>query len=99
MRINSRGFHWGLSYLKPEYRKKGREPYYFCWGIMDKEMREEFIKDKKDNPKNTGPIGIFNFWYDRPHVQLNLYFICFYWSTQWSKYVEVNYLNIDGENK
>jgi len=81
MKIKWNGIEWGNSYLKPEYRKLGWEPYYFKWDRVTKEDRENW----KEYP-DTNNIGFFKFWYDCPHAQLNLYFLCFYWSSPWTSY-------------
>jgi hypothetical protein len=63
--------------------------YYFKVGLMDKKMRKACIKFSEDDGwmrKIWGwpNFGLHKFWHDCPHGQLNLYFIVFYWSTQWT---------------
>lgn len=62
--------------------------YYFKVGLMDAEMRNAYRKFENDNwlEKVFGwqNFGLHRFWYDCPHAQLNLYYINFYWSTQWT---------------
>ena len=63
--------------------------YYFRWGTIDREMRDAYRDATKDGylEKAFGfqLFGLHRFWYDCPHAQLNLYYICFYWSTPWTK--------------
>ncbi len=62
--------------------------YYFKVGLVDKEMRKAMREFKGDSwmRKIWGfeNFGFHKFWHDCPHAQLNLYFIVFYWSTQWT---------------
>ena len=63
--------------------------YYFKVGLMDKKMRDAYIEFSEEDGwmrKIWGwpNIGLHKFWHDCPHAQLNLYFIVFYWSTQWT---------------
>lgn len=60
--------------------------YYFKVGLMDKEMRKAFLESDNYIRRVFGfpNFGLYKFWYDCPHAQLNLYFIVFYWSTQWT---------------
>lgn len=62
--------------------------YYFHIGTMNKNMREAYREFENDPwfEKVFGfqNFGLHRFWYDCPHVQLNLYYICFYWSTPWT---------------
>lgn len=56
---------------------------------MNKEMRDAYIEFSEDDGwmrKIWGwpNFGLHKFWHDCPHAQLNLYFIVFYWSTQWT---------------
>ncbi len=53
--------------------------YYFKWGWIDQRMRDALKK------VDTKPISFYRFWHDCPHAQLNLYYICFFWSTPWTK--------------
>lgn len=61
---------------------------YFKVGLVDKEMRKAMREFKSDSwmRKIWGfeNFGFHKFWHDCPHAQLNLYFIVFYWSTQWT---------------
>lgn len=61
---------------------------YFKVGLVDKEMRQAYREFKDDSwmRKVWGfpNFGLHKFWHDCPHAQLNLYFIVFYWSTQWT---------------
>lgn len=64
---------------------------YFCYfkvGLMDKKMRDAFIFSENNGWTHRiwgwPNFGLHKFWYDHPHAQLNLYFIVFYWSTQWT---------------
>ena len=64
---------------------------YFCYfkvGLMGKDMRDAYRESVNDGyiKKVFGwpTIGLHKFWYDCPHAQLNLHFIVFYWSTQWT---------------
>lgn len=62
--------------------------YYFKVGLVDKDMRDAMRTFKSDSwmRKIWGfeNFGFHKFWHDCPHAQLNLYFIVFYWSTQWT---------------
>ena len=62
--------------------------YYFKVDWMNKETRDanrESVKNKWFKTIfGTPTIGLHKFWYDCPHAQLNLYWIVFYWSTQWT---------------
>ena len=63
--------------------------YYFKVGLMDKEMRKAYVEFSEEDGwmrKIWGwpNFGLHKFWYDCPHAQLNLYWIVFYWSTQWT---------------
>ena len=62
--------------------------YYFHWCFMDRDMRDAYRELENDSwfEKVFGlkTIGLHRFWYDGPHAQLNLYYICFYWSTRWT---------------
>ena len=65
--------------------------WYFCYFKVDwmsKKTRDAYRKIAKDKWFNTifgiPTIGLHKFWYDCPHAQLNLHFIIFYWSTQWT---------------
>lgn len=78
MRIDKNGVYWGLSYLKEEYQVKGREPYFFNVATIDKETRE-FRKQE-----NMKLFGYHKMWYDHPIEIFSLYFIEFYWFTQFS---------------
>jgi hypothetical protein len=76
---------WGQS---EKTLNSGNYFYYFGVDIMDKEMREAF-DGKEDFMKlvfGKPKFGLHKFWYDGPHAQLNLYYICFYWSTPWTSY-------------
>lgn len=77
MKISNWCIEWGQSEIT-----KGTDVYfyYFGVGIIDSEMRKS-IKEDTD----VTLFGVNRFWYDGPHAQLNLYFICFYWSTYWTK--------------
>lgn len=86
MKISWDGIEFGKSYLKPEYRDIMHEPYYFKWGYMDSEMRKTFRQEAKEKPGMPGSFGLYKYWYDCPHAQLNLGIICFYWSTPWTTY-------------
>lgn len=67
---------------------------YFCYftvSWMSKKARDAWRKDKLFNDGTwmkkifgSGLVGLHKFWYDCPHAQLNLYFICIAWSTQWT---------------
>lgn len=54
--------------------------YYFKWDWISKEGREARKKLK------WKLFGINKFWYDGPHVQLDLYFFCFYWTTPYTSW-------------
>ncbi len=64
--------------------------YYFKVDWIDKETRDAWRKRALEWPPygktifGTPTIGLHKFWYDGPHAQLNLYWIVFYWSTQWT---------------
>lgn len=63
--------------------------YYFKVGLMNEDMRNAYRELETDPwfEKVFGfqTLGLHRFWYDCPHAQLNLYYVCFYWSTQWTK--------------
>lgn len=52
--------------------------YYFKWCILNKQIRNDLTSC------GISPISLYRFWYDCPHAQLNLFYICFYWSTPWT---------------
>jgi hypothetical protein len=62
--------------------------YYFKVGLMNKQDRDAYRKVEKNEwwktIFGTPTIGLHKFWYDHPHAQLNLYWIVFYWSAQWT---------------
>lgn len=62
--------------------------YYFKVAWMGKETRDAYRKLAKDKWFNTifgiPTFGFHKFWHDGPHAQLNLHYIVFYWSTQWT---------------
>jgi hypothetical protein len=62
--------------------------YYFKVDWMIKKTRDAYRKIANDKWFNTifciPTIGLHKFWYNGPHAQLNLHFIVFYWSTQWT---------------
>lgn len=69
---------WGFSFIKPEYRKSGNEPYYLGIGLTSKKDRAAWTKEGWSN------IKLIKFWYDTIHANLRLYFIDIYWSTPWT---------------
>tara|TARA_R110000851_G_scaffold286055_1_gene439916 strand:+ start:83 stop:331 length:249 start_codon:yes stop_codon:yes gene_type:complete len=79
MKIYKDEIKWGHYWLKPEYRGKGLEPFYFMWFLLSKEDRDAL------RSVDMKTFGIVKFWYDHPHAQLNLWFFGFAWSTQWTK--------------
>lgn len=76
MKISKWCIEWGQSEIT-----KGTDTYFYYFGVdlIDSEMREGCEN------LDYALFGINRFWYDGPHAQLNLYFICFYWSTHWTK--------------
>lgn len=78
MRIEDGRLVWGLNDLKPEYRKKGYEPYYFAMYLLSSKNRKALKK------LGHGPISFYKLWYDHPHCVLNLYFIQLGWFTQFT---------------
>lgn len=82
-----RGF--GIEYWQSEkILNTNRYFYYFFIDLMDKEMRDAWREEKKEYPNGAGVWGLHKFWYDCPHAQLNLYFICIGWSSPWTTYKE-----------
>lgn len=66
--------------------------YYILVDSMDKECRDAW--NEEDGTFSKGwmrkifggkTVGLHKFWYDGPHAQLNLYWICIGWSTPWTK--------------
>jgi len=64
--------------------------YYFKVALMGRKTRDAYRKVAKDKWFNTifgiPTVGLHKFWHDGPHVQLNLHFIMFYWSTPWTTF-------------
>jgi hypothetical protein len=85
-KISWNGIEWGQSSITIG---TNRYFYYFQWGLTNKEMRKAFIEheDEASFERVFGwsNIGLYRYWYDCPHAQLNLYWICFFWSTHWTK--------------
>jgi hypothetical protein len=76
-KLSWNGIQWGQS---EQTLESDFYFWYFHWGWMDNEMRAAW----REEPEDAGVIGLHRFWYDCPHAQLNLYFICFFWSTPWT---------------
>lgn len=76
IKISKYLIEWGQSEIT-----KGTDRYFYYFGIdfIDKDTRKAY------RDLDFTLFGINRFWYDGPHAQLNLYFICFYWSTYWTK--------------
>jgi hypothetical protein len=82
MKISKNEIKWGDYSLKPEFKNKGLEPFYFTWFPISKVDRDNLrYFDKKC-------FGFNILWYDQPHSQLNLWFFGFGWSTEWSTWHE-----------
>jgi hypothetical protein len=63
--------------------------YYFKVDWMNKQNRDNYHEIAKNEKYwktifGTPTIGLHKCWYDCPHAQLNLHWIVFYWSTQWT---------------
>jgi hypothetical protein len=84
-KLRSNGIEW---YQTEKTLGSDHYFYYFKVDWMNKENRDanrESVKDKWIKIIfGTPTIGLHKFWYDCPHAQLNLYWIVFYWSTQWT---------------
>ena len=65
--------------------------HYFLIALMDAEDRKFWREEKKENPGGAGLFGLHKHWYDCPHAQLNLYFICIGWSSPWTTYQDPYY--------
>ena len=64
--------------------------YYFKVGMMNKPIRDAYRRLAAEkwfkNIFGIPTVGFNKFWHDGPHAQLNLHFVCFYWSTPWTTY-------------
>lgn len=76
----------GLEWYKIQYDDGAHTyAYYFKCGLMDKAQRAAWrTKPYGQRVFGSDLIGLHKFWYDCPHAQLNLYWIVFYWYTQWT---------------
>jgi hypothetical protein len=98
-KLSWNGIEWGQSSIT---FGTNRYFYYFKWGFMSKEMRDSFSNDGIESwmEKVFGwpNFGLYRYWYDCPHAQLNLYYFCFYWSTYWTKPPK-SFLKKDNKNE
>ena len=80
------GIEWGQSDAT-----LGTDNYfYYCKVSWNDAATRAAYRDYKDDTwfrKLFGwqTFGLHKFWHDGPHAQLNLYYITFYWSTQWTR--------------
>jgi hypothetical protein len=72
MKLMWNGIEFGQSYLKPEHRGKGFEPYYIYW----------FDWSEQENRR----WGRHYFWYDGPHKWWCFWYFSIGWSTPWTRW-------------